>query len=83
MDDLLPERRMVLEQKIDREWKSILCPRGKGRTSMICEWDIVFEKGRILKRTLKQIDCHNPQLTEFGGKDCSWECEGMIGKRKR
>jgi len=47
------------------------------------EWGVVSKGGRILKRTLKQIDCHNPQLTEFGGIDCNWGCEGVIGKRER
>ncbi len=60
----------------------IQCPGGKGRNRVMCEWDIVSEKGRILKRTLKQIDCFNSQLTLFGETDCSWECEGVIGKRE-
>ena len=47
------------------------------------EWDIVSEKGRLLKRSLRQIDCHHPQLTQFGGEDCGWGCEGVIGKRER
>ena len=47
------------------------------------EWDIVSEKGRLLKRNLRQIDCHHPQLTQFGGEDCGWGCEGVIGKRER
>jgi hypothetical protein len=71
-----------LEEKREKEWKTILCPGGKGRNWVMCEWDIVSEKGRILKRTLKQIDCHHPQLTLFGGTDCNWECEGVIGKRE-
>jgi hypothetical protein len=72
-----------LEKKIEREWKSILCPGGKDRTWVMVEWDIVSEKGRILKRNLRQIDCHHPQLNEFGGVDCRWGCEGVIGKRER
>jgi hypothetical protein len=47
------------------------------------EWEIVSEKGRILKRTLRQIDCYNPQLTLLGGADCNWGCEGVIGKREK
>jgi hypothetical protein len=72
-----------LEEAREREWKSILCPEGKCKTLVMCEWDVVSKGGRILKRTLKQIDCHNAQLTEFGGIDCKWGCEGVIGKRER
>ena len=72
-----------MQQGIEREWKWVLCPDGKGRTWMMCEWDIASQKGRILKRTLKQIDCRYPHLMEFGGTDCNWKCEGMIGTRER
>ena len=72
-----------MEQKTEREWKSIRCPRGKAKTLVMVEWDIVSEKGRILKRSLRQIDCHHPPLTTFGGGDCEWGCEGVIGKRER
>jgi len=72
-----------LEQKIEREWKSIKCPGSGARTVLMAEWDILSEKGRILKKRLRQIDCHHPQLTEFGGDDCKWGCEGVIGKRGR
>ena len=72
-----------MEQKKEREWKSVLCPAGKDRTRMLCEWDTVLEGGRILKRTLRQIDCFHPKLTEFGGADCDWFCEGVIVKGER
>ena len=72
-----------MERTREREWKSIACPEGRGRALVVCEWDIVSEKGRILKKTLKQIGCQNPQLTEFGGADCHWGCEGVIGKREK
>jgi len=49
----------------------------------MCEWNLESKGGRILKRTLKQIDCYNPELTEFGGANCKWGCEGVIGKRER
>lgn len=49
----------------------------------MCEWDVLSKGGRILKRTLKQIDCHNAELSEFGGLDCKWGCEKVIGKRER
>jgi hypothetical protein len=71
---VIKERRQSMEQKIDREWKSIVCPGGKEKSVVMCQWDILSEKSRILKRTLKQIDCHNPKLTEFGGPDCNWAC---------
>lgn len=47
---------------------------------VMCEWDILLEMGRIFKKTLKQIDCHNPKLTEFGGADCNWACKKAIAK---
>ena len=72
-----------MEEAREREWKSILCPEKKSRTTVMFEWGVVSKGGRILKRTLKQIDCHNAQLTEFGGIDCNWGCEGVIGKRER
>jgi hypothetical protein len=75
-------RGRALEQKREKEWKTVLCPGGRGRNLVMCEWDIVSEKGRILKRTLKQIDCYNPQLTVFGGADCNWGCEEVIVKRE-
>jgi len=70
-----------LEQKTEREWKSIKCPGSGNMTVLMVEWDIVSEKGRILKKGLRQIDCRHPQLTEFGGEDCKWGCEAVIGKR--
>jgi len=72
-----------LEQKTEREWKSIRCPGDKDKTLVMVEWDIVSEKGRILKRSLRQIDCHHRSLMTFGGGDCEWGCEGVIGKRER
>jgi hypothetical protein len=79
----LPERRRSMEQTREREWKSLVCPEGKERAAVMLEWDVVSEKGRILKRVLKQIDCHSPELTLFGGADCDWKCEGVITKRER
>ena len=46
------------------------------------EWDILSEKGRLLEKSLRQIDCHHPPMTEFGGADCEWGCEGVIGRGK-
>ena len=71
-----------MEQKIAREWKSIVCPDGKAQSVVMCEWDIVSEMGRILKKTLNQIDCRNPKLTEFGGGDCNWACRKVIAKEE-
>ena len=71
-----------MERKIERERKSIVCPEGKERTLVMCEWDIVSDGGRIFKRILKQIDCRNPKLTEFGGTGCNWNCERVIAKRE-
>ncbi len=72
-----------MEQKTEREFKSIRCPERKEKTLVMCEWDIVSGEGRIFRRTLKQIDCFNPKLTEFGGTDCNWGCERVITKRER
>jgi len=77
---VIKERRQSMEKKIEREWKSIVCPDGKEKVIVMCEWDILSEMGRILKKTLKQIDCHNPKLTEFGGADCNWACKKAIAK---
>lgn len=73
----------TLEQKTEREWKSLHCPGGKGKTWIMVEWDIVSEKGHLLKKSLCQIDCHHPQLAQFGGADCEWGCEGLFGKREK
>jgi hypothetical protein len=70
-------------QKTEREFKSIRCPEREEKALVMCEWDIVSTGGRIFRRTLKQIDCHNRRLTDFGGRDCNWGCERMIGKRER
>jgi hypothetical protein len=67
-------------QKIEREWKSIVCPDWKEKTAVIREWNILSEKGNGLQRTLTLIDCHNPRLSEFGGSDCNWTCEKAIAK---
>ncbi len=72
-----------MDQKIEREWKSIVCPERKGESLVMFEWDILSNEGRILKKTLKQIDCHNPELAEFGGTDCSWACSKAIAKREK
>lgn len=70
-------------QTNEREWRSINCPGGRGKTRIMCEWEIVSEKGRILKRSLKQVDCRNPGLADLGGKDCGWGCERALLKQER
>jgi hypothetical protein len=71
-----------MEQKMEREWKSIVCPDRKEKAVVLCEWDVLSEEGRILRKTLKQMDCCNPRLTELGGTDCSWGCEKAIAKEE-
>jgi len=71
-----------MEKKIEREWKSIVCPDGKEKVIVMCEWDIFSEMERILKKTLKQIDCHHPKLAELGGADCNWACKKAIAKEE-
>ena len=72
-----------MERKTEREWKTIVCTEGKERTSVMCEWEIVSKGGRIFSRTLKQMDCYHPKLTEFGGADCKWGCERIIAKKEK
>ena len=72
-----------MERKMEREWKSVVCPGEKERMSVMCEWDILSEKGRIFKKTLRQIDCFSPRLVEFGAPDCNWRCEEVIVKREK
>jgi hypothetical protein len=64
-----------MEQKVEREWKEFLCPERKEKSVVMSEWDILSEKGQILKKTRRQMDCHNPRLAEFGGPDCRWTCD--------
>ncbi len=67
-----------MEHRIEREWKSVACPDGKNNSMVMCEWEILSEEGRILRKTLKQMDCHNPKLTELGGRDCNRACEKIV-----
>ncbi len=71
-----------MEHKIEREWKSIVCPEAKAESVVMCEWDILSEGGHIRKRSLRKIDCHNPKLTQLNGIDCGWKCERAIGREK-
>jgi hypothetical protein len=72
-----------MEQKIEREWRSIRCPGREYKVHVMVEWGVASEKGRIFSRRLQQIDCHDPQLTRFGGADCEHGCERLIAKRER
>jgi hypothetical protein len=72
----------MVEQKIVREWKSIRCSGGTDKTLIMIEWDVLSEKGRLLKKSLRQIDCHHPKQTEFGGADCEWGCEEVMRRGK-
>jgi len=72
-----------MEQKIEREWRSIRCPGREDKVLVMIEWDVASEKGRIVSRSLRQIDCHAPELTRFGGVDCERGCERVIAKRER
>jgi hypothetical protein len=67
-----------LKQMNEREWRAIDCPGGRGKTRIMCEWEVVSEKGRILKKRLKQIDCKNTGLSNLGGEDCQWGCEKVL-----
>lgn len=72
-----------LKEIREREWHSIFCPERQSRSLVMCEWDVVFKGGQILKRTLKLIDCHQTDLSQLGGMDCKWGCEKVIRKRER
>jgi len=70
-----------MDSKLEREWKSIVCPAWKEKTLVMCEWDTRSNGDRI-KRTLKRIDCYNPRLTELGGTDCGWACEKAVTREE-
>ena len=72
-----------MEQKIEREWRSIRCPGRENKVLVMIEWGVVSDKGRIFSRSLRQIDCHDSQLTRFGGVDCERGCERVIAKGER
>jgi len=72
-----------MEKRVEREWRSASCQPGKQPAWMMCEWDIVSEGGRIVRKTLRQIDCHHPLLAEFGGGDCDWKCLELLTKREK
>jgi len=67
-----------MKDRIQREWESITCPDGRDKTTVMCEWEILSDKGRVLRKTLKQMDCRNPRLTEWGGRDCNWACQKAL-----
>lgn len=71
------------KQTNERERRAIDCPEGRGKTRILCEWEVVTEKGRILKRRLKQLDCQNKGLSDLGGEDCQWGCEKVFLKQER
>jgi hypothetical protein len=71
-----------MEQKLEREWKTIVCPDGNEKATVMYEWDILSEEGRIFRKTLRKIDCHNPKLSEFGGADCNWACKKATAKEE-
>jgi hypothetical protein len=79
----LPERREGMEKRVEREWRSASCQPGKQPAWMMCEWNIISEGGRILRKTLRQIDCHHPVLTEFGGGDCNWKCMELLTRMEK
>jgi len=76
----VPGGRPLMEQKMEREGRLIVCPEWKEKTMIMCEWNIVSEGANILQRTLQQIDCYNPRLSELGGTGCNWACEKAIAK---
>ena len=71
-----------MEQRVERKWESIVCPDGKAQSVVMSEWNILSGETGILKKTLRQMDCHNPRLAELGGTDCSWGCEKAIAKEE-
>jgi len=77
------KERRTSEEMGEKEWNSILCPERQCRTMVMCEWDVLLKERRILKRTLRRIDCYNAELVQFGGMECKWGCEAVIRKRER
>ena len=72
-----------MEQRVEREWKSVRCPHGEGRVRVMCEWKVVAVEGHILERELRLIDCHHPPLARFGGESCGWDCMQAVTRQHR
>jgi hypothetical protein len=65
-----------MPEQIKRVSRSIVCPDGKECTEVLIEWTVV--KG---KKVLRQIDCSNPMLSNYGLEDCKWTCWDRLCKR--
>ena len=46
----------------------------------MCEWDVLSKEGRILKRTLRQIDCHNAELVADDLERSSEQADDQLAK---
>ena len=55
--------------------RKMKCPEGRGEASLLVEWHT--EKGVKL---LRSVSCDNPQLMDYGGEDCAWQCEKKLSK---
>jgi hypothetical protein len=49
--------------------RNIKCPEGKGMASLVLEWKT--DRG---KDVLHSISCDHPQLMDYSGEDCRWQC---------
>ena len=70
-----------MEQRVEREWKSVRCPQGEGRIRIMCEWKVIAVEGRVLKRELTLIDCHHPLLARLEGGSCGWGCMEAVTRQ--
>jgi len=64
-----------MADKTRRVIRKIACPEGKGKASLLVEWEV--DKGR---KSLRSISCDNPILMDYSGEDCGWQCWEKISK---
>lgn len=64
--------------KITRVIRQLECPEGKGKPSLLVEWET--DKG---KKVLRSISCDNPALADYSGEDCGWQCWEKVSRNKQ
>jgi hypothetical protein len=64
--------------KITRVIQQLECPIGKGKPSLLVEWET--DKG---KKVLRSISCDNPALADYSGEDCDWQCWEKVSRDKQ
>ena len=67
-----------MAEKRTRVIRKFDCPEREGKASLLTEWET--EKGR---KVLKSISCDTPDLADYSGKDCGWQCwEKLSGEKE-